>query len=198
MNDCVNANNSVKSASVSNFSFSQCNHNVDEEIQRCSMAKSSKRKKVQKKRKVQSNVEVLSTGIQDSSLQMDQSNSKLPTHEDAFLAQRHVQGMNPGPRMETIDGYYVPHQSVHALGPLSSLSMLQDSYYSNHQASQNVLGNLNYILDHGGHYSAQSIQGLLQGQLSFRAPLLHTSFDIQGNSSDMDNSTSVTGKHMQD
>ncbi|XP_059284577.1 protein FAR-RED IMPAIRED RESPONSE 1-like isoform X4 [Lycium ferocissimum] len=179
MNDCVNANNSVKSASVSNFSFSQCNHNVDEEIQRCSMAKSSKRKKVQKKRK-------------------DQSNSKLPTHEDAFLAQRHVQGMNPGPRMETIDGYYVPHQSVHALGPLSSLSMLQDSYYSNHQASQNVLGNLNYILDHGGHYSAQSIQGLLQGQLSFRAPLLHTSFDIQGNSSDMDNSTSVTGKHMQD
>lgn len=195
LHDCVNANNSVKSSFVSNISFSQCNPNVNEEIQGGSMTKSSKRKKVQKKRKVQSNVEVLSTRIQDSSLQMDQSNSKLPTHEDDFLAQRHVQGMDLGSRMATIEGYDSPHQSVHGLGQLSSFSMLQDSYCSNHQASHSVLGNLNYISVPGGHYSPQSIQGLLQGQLSFRAPLL---FDIQGNTSDMDNSTSVTGKHLQD
>ncbi|KAH0654468.1 hypothetical protein KY289_032146 [Solanum tuberosum] len=194
LHDCVNANNSVKSALVSNISFSQCDTNFNEEIQGGSMAKSSKRKKVQKKRKVQSNVEVLSTRIQDSSLQMDQSNSKLPTHEDAFHAQRHVQGMDLSSRMATIEGYYAPpHQSVHGSGQLSSFSMLQDSYCSNHQASHSVLGNLNYISAHGGHYSPQSIQGL--GQLSFRAPLVHPSFNIQGNSSDMDNSTSVTGKH---
>ncbi|KAL3332525.1 hypothetical protein AABB24_032879 [Solanum stoloniferum] len=194
LHDCVNANNSVKSALVSNISFSQCDTNFNEEIQGGSMAKSSKRKKVQKKRKVQSNVEVLSTRIQDSSLQMDQSNSKLPTYEDAFLAQRHVQGMDLSSRMATIEGYYAPpHQSVHGLGQLSSFSMLQDSYCSNHQASHS--GNLNYISAHGGHYFPQSIQGLLQGQLSLRAPLVHPSFNIQGNSSDMDNSTSVTGKH---
>ncbi|KAK4342408.1 hypothetical protein RND71_038224 [Anisodus tanguticus] len=180
LHDCVNANNSVKSALVSSISF-----NVDEEIQGGSTAKSSKGKKVQKKRKVQSSVEVLSTRIQDSSLQMDQSNSKLPTHEDAFLAQRHVQGMDPSTRMAAVDGYYAPHQSIHGLGQLSLFSMLQDSCCSNNQTSHSVLGNLNYISAHGGHYSPQSIQGLLQGQLSFRAPVLHTSFDIQGNSSDM-------------
>lgn len=198
LHDCVNANNSVKSALVSNISFSQCNPSVSEKIQGGSMAKSSKRKKVQKKRKVQSHIEVLSTRIQDSSLQMDQPNSKLPTHEDAFLAQRHVQEMVLGSRMATIEGYYSPDQSVHGLGQLSSFSMLHDSYCSNHQASHSILGNLNYISAHSGHYSPQSIQGLLQGQLSFRAPLLHTSFDVQGNSSDMDNSTSATGKHLQD
>ncbi|XP_010323949.1 protein FAR1-RELATED SEQUENCE 2 isoform X1 [Solanum lycopersicum] len=198
LHDCVNANNSVKSALVSNISFSQCDPNFNEEIQGGNMAKSSKRKKVQKMHKVQSDVEVLSTRIQDSSLQMDQSNSKLPTHEDAFLAQRHVQGMDLSSRMATIAGYYAPpHQSVHGLGKLSSFSMLQDRYCSNHQASQSVLGNLNYISAHSGHYSPQSIQGLLQGQLSVRAPLVLPSFNIQENSSDMDNSTSVTGKHLQ-
>ncbi|XP_016446596.1 protein FAR1-RELATED SEQUENCE 2 isoform X2 [Nicotiana tabacum] len=195
MQDCINVNNSVKSALVSNISSSQCNPNIDEEIQGGSMAKSSKRKKVQKKRKVQYNGEVLSTRIQDNSLQMDQSNSKMPTNEDAFLAQRHVQGMDPGSRVATIDGHYA-HHSIHGLGQLSSFSMLRDNYYSNHQASHRVLGNLNYISAHGGHYSPHSFQGL--GQLSFKAPLLHTSFDIQGNSSDMDNPTSVTGKHLQD
>ncbi|XP_055823763.1 protein FAR-RED IMPAIRED RESPONSE 1-like [Solanum dulcamara] len=49
LQDCVNANNSVKSALVSSISFSQCNPKVNEEIQGGSMEKSSKRKKVQKK-----------------------------------------------------------------------------------------------------------------------------------------------------
>lgn len=52
LHDCVNANKSVKSALVSSISFSQCNPKVNEEIQGGSMEKSSKRKKVQKKRKV--------------------------------------------------------------------------------------------------------------------------------------------------
>nr|XP_016449484.1 PREDICTED: protein FAR1-RELATED SEQUENCE 2-like [Nicotiana tabacum] len=195
MQDCVNANNSVKSALLSNISSSQCNPNVDEEIQDGSTVKSSKRKKMQKKRKVQSNAEVLSTRIQDSSMQMDQPNSKLPSHDVAFLAQRPVQGMDSGSRIATTDGYYATHQSIHGLGQLSSFSMLRDNRYSSHQASHGVLGNVNYISAPGDHYSPQSFQGLLQGQLSFRAPLLQTSFDIQGNSSDMDNSTSVAGKH---
>lgn len=52
LHGCVTANNSVKSALVSNISFSQCNPKVDEEIQGSSMETSSKRKKVQKQRKV--------------------------------------------------------------------------------------------------------------------------------------------------
>ncbi|XP_060188146.1 protein FAR1-RELATED SEQUENCE 2-like isoform X1 [Lycium barbarum] len=199
MNDCVNANNSVKSASVSNFSFSQCNHNVDEAIQGGSMAKSSKRKKVQKKRKYCRFNLMLKYYLPVSKIAAWRWINQTQNYQlMKMLSLPRGTYKNPGPRMETIDGYYFPHQSVHGLGLLSSFSMLQDSYYSNHQASQNVLGNLNYISPHGGHYSPQSIQGPLQGQLSFRAPLLHTSFDIRGNSSDMDNSTSVTGKHMQD
>ncbi|KAJ8543410.1 hypothetical protein K7X08_005933 [Anisodus acutangulus] len=163
------------------------------EIQGGSTAKSSKRKKVQQKCKVQSSVEVLSTRIQDSSLQM------------VYLLAYYLLHIHPGTRMAAVAGYYAPHQRVHGLGQLSLFSMLQDRCCSNRRmAASNYVpsrsplsqGNLNYVSAHGGHYSPQSIQGL--GQLSFRALLLQTSFDIPGNSSDMDNTTSVTGKHLQD
>ncbi|XP_028082805.1 protein FAR1-RELATED SEQUENCE 2-like isoform X1 [Camellia sinensis] len=161
MEHCVGVNNSVKCVLEPNSLL--C---IEEENQGNSVVKTSKKKKIYKKRKVQSETEVITSGVQDSNQQMGQLNSGA----------------------HSLDNTFVPQQDVPGMGQLISLSSIRDGYYSNQQAIQG-LGQLNSIPMRVGHYGPQqSLQGLLQGQLGFRAATMHGCFNIRDSLHDMEQS----------
>ncbi|KAI8008968.1 Protein FAR-RED ELONGATED HYPOCOTYL 3 [Camellia lanceoleosa] len=161
MEHCVGVNNSVKCVLEPNNLL--C---IEEENQGNSVVKTSKKKKIYKKRKVQSETEVITSGVQDSNQQMGQLNSGA----------------------HSLDNTFVPQQDIPGMGQLISLSSIRDGYYSNQQAIQG-LGQLNSIPMRVGHYGPQqSLQGLLQGQLGFRAATMHGCFNIRDSLHDMEQS----------
>lgn len=161
MEQCVGVNNSVKCVSEPNSLL--C---IEGENQGNSVVKTSKKKKIYKKRKVQSETEVITSGVQDSNQQMGQLNSGA----------------------HSLDNTFAPQQDIPGMGQLISLSSIRDGYYSNQQAIQG-LGQLNSIPMRVGHYGPQqSLQGLLQGQLGFRAATMHGCFNIRDSLHDMEQS----------
>ncbi|XP_031384521.1 protein FAR-RED ELONGATED HYPOCOTYL 3 isoform X2 [Punica granatum] len=109
-----------------------------------SMPKSSKRKNPTKKRKMNSEQDMISIGPQESLQQMEKLTS----------------------RTVTLDGYYGTPQSVQGMVQLNLMAPTRDNYYGNQQAIQG-LGQLNSIAPgHDGYYTPQpSIHGL--GQMDF-------------------------------
>ncbi|KAG7986897.1 hypothetical protein I3843_03G106600 [Carya illinoinensis] len=155
----VGANNSVRSASEPNTMAIHRFLDVDEENHNSSKAKLSKKKKTYKKRKGQSKPEGITIGMQESCEQM----MVCPT----------------------LDGYFDAQQSIHALGQLNSSSPLHDDFYGNQQCILGM-GQLHSVATRLGQYGTQqSMQGLLHGQLSYKAPAIHGCFDIQDNLQDM-------------
>ncbi|KAK4834008.1 hypothetical protein QYF36_014914 [Acer negundo] len=117
---------------------------IEEDNQNRNMNKTSKRKNPTKKRKVNSEQEVMTVGPQDSLQQMDKISS----------------------RAVTLDGYYGTPQSVQGMVQLNLMAPTRDNYYGNQQTIQG-LGQLNSIApSHDGYYSTQQgMHGL--GQMDF-------------------------------
>ncbi|KAJ7967551.1 Protein FAR-RED IMPAIRED RESPONSE 1 [Quillaja saponaria] len=118
-------------------------------------AKSTKKKNTSKKRKVQSEPDVLRVDAQDSLQQMDNLSS------DAM----------------TLNGYYGTPQNVQGLVQLNLMEPPHDGYYVN-QHSMQGLGQLTSLAPgHGGLFGTQqNIHGL--GQLEFR-PSTTFSYSLQ-------------------
>ncbi|KAG5520476.1 hypothetical protein RHGRI_033158 [Rhododendron griersonianum] len=166
MEHCVGVNTSVRSVLEPNMSATQGFISTEEENQSNSFAKASKKKKIHKKRKVQSETEVIASLVQDCNLQMGMLDSGA-----------HI-----------VDNTCVPQQHMPGMGQIHSSSLIHNGYYSNQQGTQGM-GQSNSFATRIGHYGPQqSLQGLLQGPLGFRAPTIHGYFNIQDSVHDVEQS----------
>lgn len=195
---CVGANNSVRSVSDSNMFANQGFLSIEEENGGNNIAKASKRKKVQKKRKVQAETELISIGRQVNNQQMELLNERANSFDISYVPQLGMQGMDLSSRTPNFDGYFSAQQSTQGEGQLSSVPSMRDGYYANQQGMQG-LGQLNSIPTRVDHFIPQQrLQALLQGQLGFGAPTMHGSFGIQDRLHNMEETVNITSKHLKD
>lgn len=197
---CVVVNNSVRSVSEQNTLEIRRFLDIEEE-NHSSMA--NKKKKTYKKRKGRSKPGGITTGMQESCKQMEQMNSSGHNLDNCYIPEQDMQGVELSSRAPTLDGIFDAQQSIHAVGQLNSSSPLHDDYYSNQQGMEG-LGPLQSVAARVGQYGTQqSMQGLLHGHLSYKAPNIHGCFDVQDNLQDMQQSIgssqflNVAPKHLQ-
>ncbi|KAF3945441.1 hypothetical protein CMV_028188 [Castanea mollissima] len=141
---CVSMNNSSKSPTEVGTSDTHGLLCIEEDNQSRSMGKTNKKKNPTKKRKMNSESDVMTVSTQDSLQQMDKLSS----------------------RAVTLDSYYGTPQSMQGMVQLNLMAPTRDTYYGNQQTIQG-LGQLNSIApSHDGYYNAQqSMHGL--GQMDF-------------------------------
>lgn len=165
---CVGVNNSAKSVFESKtLSLEEAENYWN------NTTKSSKRKKIHKRRKVHSELEGVAMA-QDSCQQM--ISSRTHTLDGCYVPQQDMQGMDVGSRAPTLDGYYGPQQHIQGMGHLNTISPFRDGYCSNQQGLLG-LGQLHSLPARDNHYgNQQSMQCL--GQLSFRTPTM-PGFNVQ-------------------
>ncbi|TXG57744.1 hypothetical protein EZV62_015573 [Acer yangbiense] len=144
LGNCLSVNTSNKSLVEAVTSPTHGLICIEEDNQNRNINKTSKRKNPTKKRKVNSEQEVMTVGPQDSLQQMDKISS----------------------RAVNLDGYYGTPQSVQGMVQLNLMAPTRDNYYGNQQTIQG-LGQLNSIApSHDGYYSTQQgMHGL--GQMDF-------------------------------
>lgn len=164
LKNCVDVNN----FNESNAELSADAHSIrfpEEGNQGSLVTKTSKKKVSNKKRKVQSEPEVLLVEAQDSLQQMENLSSEGITLNGYYGTQQNVQGllnlMEP-PR----DAYYVNQQSI-GLGQLNSLAPSHDGFFTTQQGIHG-LGHLDFRTPASFSYS-------LQDEPSLRTPQLHGS-----------------------
>ncbi|KAK7322502.1 hypothetical protein VNO77_25883 [Canavalia gladiata] len=130
---CVSVNNSSKSPTEAGASGAHCQLSTEEDTQSRNMGKSNKKKNPTKKKKVNSEAEVMTVGALDNLQQMDKFSTRAAvTLEGYYGTQQSVQGMLNlmGP---TRDDYYGNQQTLQGLGPISSIPTSHDGYYGAHQ-----------------------------------------------------------------
>ncbi|XVF81659.1 hypothetical protein PTKIN_Ptkin15bG0173100 [Pterospermum kingtungense] len=187
---CVGVNNAAKSVFEPNALSVHGFLDGEAENYWNTTAKSSKKKKMYKRRKVHSELEGVATG-QDSSQQMQISSRTQPL-DGCYVPQQDIHGMEVGSRAPNLDGYYGAQQHIQGMGQLNSISPFRDGYCSNQQGLPG-LGQLHSLPARDNHYgNEQSMQGL--GQLGFRTPALQ-GFDIQDNLQSEDRSMDSTHFH---
>ncbi|XP_038726036.1 protein FAR1-RELATED SEQUENCE 2 isoform X2 [Tripterygium wilfordii] len=165
--NCVGVNNSVRSVSEPkslglhgflDVGRGNCGNDV---------ANSSKKKKKYKKRKIYSEPQGVTIGLQDHCRSTEQLNSRAHIMENSRVPhQQNVQGMELGSRLPTLEGYSGPEQNIHGMGQFNSIFPIRNNYINNQQG----------------------MQGLLQGQLGFRPPTMLGCFDVQESLQDMEHS----------
>ncbi|KAL7587485.1 hypothetical protein Lser_V15G36851 [Lactuca serriola] len=149
--NCVCLNNSNKNLIEVGTSSGQGVLRIEDDNQRNTRA--NKKKNPMKKRKANSEQDIMTVGGQDSLQQLDKLSS----------------------RSIGLDGYFGPQQSMQGMVQLNLMAPSRDNYYGNQQAIQG-LGQLNSIApNHECYYGAQptlhSLGCCLQGQMDFlRAP----------------------------
>ncbi|KAH8485988.1 hypothetical protein H0E87_027434 [Populus deltoides] len=198
LENCVGLNNSVKSVLEPNTLDVLGFPGFEEENCDNCLAKSSKKKRTCKKKKVYSEAGGIKIGLQESYQQMDQINSRAHHTENCYIPQQDTQE-ELGSRAPNLEGYYGSQEGAPGVGQLNSISPFRDAYYSNQQGLP-VLGQLHLIPTHVSHYGAPlSMQGL--GQLGFRAPTMQTSFSNLPDLEQPVSSTQFNGiasKHLHD
>nr|XP_027190196.1 protein FAR-RED ELONGATED HYPOCOTYL 3 isoform X5 [Cicer arietinum] len=131
---CVSVNNSSKSPTEAGTSGAHVQLSAEEDTQSRNMGKSNKKKNPTKKKKVNSEAEVMTVGALDNLQQMEKFSTRAAvTLEGYYGTQQSVQGMLNlmGP---TRDDYYGNQQTLQGLGPISSIPTSHDSYYGAHQS----------------------------------------------------------------
>nr|XP_028963965.1 protein FAR-RED ELONGATED HYPOCOTYL 3 isoform X3 [Malus domestica] len=118
--NCVSVNNSSKSLLEAGTSVTHGLLCIEDDNQNRSMSsKTNKKKNPTKKRKVNSEPEVMAVGAQDSLQPMVQLNLMAPTRDNYYGNQQTIQGLG---QLNSIapshDGYYSAQQSMHGLGQM--------------------------------------------------------------------------------
>ncbi|KAL3502384.1 hypothetical protein ACH5RR_036833 [Cinchona calisaya] len=117
---------------------------AEEEKQGIHSTKKSKKKILNKKRKVQSESEDAIVQIQGSLQPMENLNSDAMTINGYYGNQQNVQGLIQLNLMEPPhDTYYVNQQNIHGLGQLNSIAPIHDGYFGTQQ-NMPGLGNLDF------------------------------------------------------
>ncbi|XP_062009139.1 protein FAR1-RELATED SEQUENCE 2-like isoform X2 [Rosa rugosa] len=196
LKQCVNVNNSVRGLSEPNASCIHGSNDLEEGNHSGGMAKLSKKKKTHRKRKGQTEPDGIPIRLQDSYQQMELMNSGARNLDSCHVPQQELQG-ELGSKGRAQDSCYGAQQSMQEMGRLDSVSPICDGYYGNQQVSRGYLHSLPTRVGH--HGTQQSMQGMFQGQLGFRAPAVHSSFDIRDTLKDLSAGSSrchgSTSKH---
>ncbi|KAI4353957.1 hypothetical protein L6164_002873 [Bauhinia variegata] len=172
--NCVKVNNSVRSTSEPNTSA----HTgfVDVEENNGNNKKKSTKKKKSHNKRGRSEPESINMRVQDRFHQREQMNPRAHNFSNCYIPQQETQTVHLDSRAPTLESYSVVRQNMQ--GDLNSVSPVQDEYYSN-QESEQGLGQLYSVPNRGPRPGLhQSMQGLLQGQLSFRTTI-QGCFDLQ-------------------
>ncbi|XP_047179147.1 protein FAR-RED ELONGATED HYPOCOTYL 3 [Vigna umbellata] len=130
---CVSVNNSSKSPTEAGTSGAHGQLSTEEDTQSRNIGKPNKKKNPTKKKKVNSEAEVMTVGALDNLQQMEKFSTRAAvTLEGYYGTQQSVQGMLNlmGP---TRDDYYGNQQTLQGLGPISSIPTSHDGYYGAHQ-----------------------------------------------------------------
>ncbi|GAB4847807.1 Protein FAR-RED ELONGATED HYPOCOTYL 3 [Ancistrocladus abbreviatus] len=168
--NCISVNNSYKSLVEVGTSATHGLLGIEDESQSRSLNKMNKKKNPTKKRKVNSEAEVMTIGPQDNLQQMV---GIVSSTRDSryFLSQvsassihgfRYSQEKLSSRAVTTLDGYYGTQQSVQGMVQLDLMAPTRDNYYGSQPAIQG-LGQLHSIAPaHDGYYGTQqSIHGLV-------------------------------------
>ncbi|XAR52845.1 hypothetical protein NMG60_11021153 [Bertholletia excelsa] len=162
--NCMNVNNSNKNLLEAGPSAPPGLLCIEEENP--SMNKTNKKKNPTKKRKINSESEVMTVGPQESLQQMDKLSSRAITLDGYFGPQQSMQGMVQLNLMApTRDNYYGNQQTIQGLGQLNSIASSHDSYYST-QPSMHGLGQMDFFRTPAGFaYSIREEPNVRSAQL---------------------------------
>lgn len=131
--NCVSANNSNKNVAEAGTSATPGLLCMEEDEHSRSINKTnktSKKNSLAKKRKVNSETDVMTVGAPDSLQQMEKLSSRAVNLDGYFGPQQGVPGMVQLNLMApTRDNYYANQQTIQGLGQLNSIAPSHDSYY---------------------------------------------------------------------
>ncbi|TXG57780.1 hypothetical protein EZV62_015609 [Acer yangbiense] len=117
---CMGMNNSVRGVLEANTLSAQGFLGIEEENCGNSKAKSSKKKKMYKKRK-------------------EQMHSRAHTLTNSYVTQQNRQEMEAGSRAPILDSYYASQQNLQGVGQLHSMSAAHVGHYQTQQSMQGLL-----------------------------------------------------------
>ncbi|RAL47509.1 hypothetical protein DM860_011247 [Cuscuta australis] len=159
LKNCVNVNNRTGIGCSSNIAVIR---DVDEENQGSHGTRTTKKKSVTKKRKVQSEPELAIVDTHDG-MHQDNLTSDDMTLSGYYGAQQNVQGLIQLNLMERPnDAYYVSPQNIQGLGQLTSIAPGHDGFFGSQQCMP-MLGHLDYRPRFG--YSLQDEPNTTSAQL---------------------------------
>ncbi|KAL3585108.1 hypothetical protein D5086_011975 [Populus alba] len=155
LKNCVNVNNRNNSVAESS-TYTLTHREAEEENQGSLVTKSSKKKNPVRKRKVQSDPDVMLVEAPDSLQQMENLSSEGINLGGYYGTQQNVQGLVQLNLMEPPhDGYYVNQQSMQGLGQLNSMAPSHDGFFGAQQ-SLHGLGQYDFRPPTGFSYSMQA------------------------------------------
>lgn len=162
LKNCVNVNESIKSTAESGSNTL----GILEEVNQGSLlTKTNKKKNTNKKRKVQSETEVMTVEAQDNLHQMENLstdglalNGYYGTQQQGLIQ---LNLMEPPP-----DAYYVSRPNMQGLGQLNSIASSHENFYGNQQGMHG-LGHLDFRTPTGFSF------GLQQDEPNLRSTQLH-------------------------
>ncbi|XWS37538.1 hypothetical protein CRYUN_Cryun19dG0051900 [Craigia yunnanensis] len=131
--NCLSANTSNKSLAEAVTSLTQEMIGIEEDNKSRSTSKTNKKKNPTKKRKGNSEQEVMTVAATDGLQQMDKLSSRSVALEGYFGIQPSVQGMVQLNLMAPRDNYYGNQQTIQGLGQLNTIATSHDGYYGTQQ-----------------------------------------------------------------
>ncbi|OMO87751.1 hypothetical protein COLO4_20589 [Corchorus olitorius] len=132
--NCLSANTSNKSLAEAVTSPTQGMICIEEDNQSRSTSKTVKKKNPTKKRKGNSEQEVMTVAATDGLQQMDKLNPRSVAIDSYFGAQPSVPGMVQLNLMAPRDNYYGNQQTIQGLGQLNTMPTSHDGYYGTQQS----------------------------------------------------------------
>ncbi|XVE63948.1 hypothetical protein DITRI_Ditri07aG0061800 [Diplodiscus trichospermus] len=132
--NCLNANTSNKSLAEAVTSPTQGMICIEEDNQSRSTSKTNKKKNPTKKRKGNSEQEVMTIAATDGLQEMDKLSSRSVALDGYFSTQPSVQGMVQLNLMAPRNNYYGNQQTIQGLGQLNSMATSHDGYYGTQQS----------------------------------------------------------------
>ncbi|CAD5320127.1 unnamed protein product [Arabidopsis thaliana] len=143
-------------------------------------SKVSKKKKIQKKRKVYCGPEDATNRSEELRQETEQVSSRAPTFENCYIPQANMEEPELGSRATTLGVYYSTQQTNQGF---PSISSIQNGYYG-HPPTIQAMGNLHSIHERMSQYETQpSMQGA--GQTGFRGSAIRGCYDIEETLHDM-------------
>lgn len=163
--NCVDVNNSNKNLVDVGTSAASGLLCIEEDNQSRSMNKTNKKKISTKKRKVNSEPDVMTVGVQDSLQQLDKLTSRTVTLDGYFGPQQSMQGMVQLNLMApSRDNYYGNQQTIQGLGQLNSIAPNHDAYYGT-QPTMHGLGQMDFFRTPGFTYGIREEPNVRPAQL---------------------------------
>ncbi|KAL1220420.1 Protein FAR1-RELATED SEQUENCE 2 [Cardamine amara subsp. amara] len=179
MKHCVN---SPKFPSLSDKLMIGGSSGLENEVMLDCSSKLSKKKKIQKKRKVYYGPEDATNRSEELHQETEQVSSRAPTFENCYIPQADMEETELGSRAAPLGVYYSTQQTIQGFSLVSSI---QDGYYG-HPPTIQAMGNMHSVHGRMSQYETQpSIQEAFQGQMGFRGSAIRGCYDIEETMHDM-------------